>query len=147
MEYFDKSYKIQEIRRDFGENQKFLDWILNTDKLDHNKMFKDNIKPFEILFFDVGAQILKNISGYIAVNPDKAVQKIRKEVNQALKDLQKPDKIEKLKKLKLQIQKLQKIGGMKAIVPTEGIVFKYKGKVYKFTGVPINQILGSLKFG
>ena len=147
--YFDKSYKIQEIRRDFGENQKFLDWILNTDKLDHNKMFKDNIKPFEVLFFDVGAQILKNISGYIAVNPDKAVQKIRKEVNQALKDLQKPDKIEKLKKLKLQIQKLQKIGGMKAIVPTEGIVFKYKGKVYKFTGAfaPINQILGSLKFG
>ena len=147
--YFDKSYKIQEIRRDFGKNEKFLDWILNTDKLDHNKMFKDNIKPFEILFFDVGAQILKNISGYIAVNPDKAVQKIRKEVNQALKDLQKPDKIEKLKKLKLQIQKLQKIGGMKAIVPTEGIVFKYKGKVYKFTGAfaPINQILGSLKFG
>ena len=38
---------------------------------------------------------------------------------------------------------------MKAIVPTEGIVFKYKGKVYKFTGAfaPINQILGSLKFG
>ena len=56
---------------------------------------------------------------------------------------------EKLKKLKLQIQKLQKIGGMKSIVPTEGIVFKYKGKVYKFTGAfaPINQILGSLKFG
>ena len=147
--YFDKSYKIQEIRKDFGDNEKFLDWILNTDKFDHNKIFKDNIKPFEVLFFDVGAQILKNISGYIAVNPDKAVQKIRKEVNQALKDLQKPDKIEKLKKLKLQIQKLQKIGGMKSIVPTEGIVFKYKGKVYKFTGAfaPINQILGSLKFG
>ena len=102
-------------------------------------MFKDNIKPFEVLFFDVGAQILKNISGYI-VNPDKAVQKIRKEVNQVqLKDLQKPDKIEKLKKLKLQIQKLQKIGGMKVIVPTEGIVFKYKGKVYKFTSVCTNQ--------
>ena len=80
MAYFDKSYKIQEIRRDFGENQKFLDWILNTDKLDHNKMFKDNIKPFEVLFFDVGAQILKNISGYIAVNPDKAFKKFVKKL-------------------------------------------------------------------
>ena len=60
-----------------------------------------------------------------------------------------PDNIEKLKKLKLQIQKLQKIGGLDAIVPSEGIVFKYKGKVYKFTGAfaPINQILGSIKFG
>ena len=147
--YFDKSYKIQEIRKDFGDNPKFLDWILNTDKFDHKKIFKDNIKPFEILFFQVGAEILKNISGYMAVNPKRTIQKMRQEMISAMKDLQKPDNIEKLKKLKLQIQKLQKIGGLDAIVPSEGIVFKYKGKVYKFTGAfaPINQILGSLKFG
>ena len=147
--YFDKGYKIAEIKSDFKNNPKFLEWILNTDKFDHKKIFKDNIKPFEVLFFDVGAQILKNISGYMAVNPDKAVQKMRKEMNSAMRDLQKPDKIEKLKKLKLQIEKLQKIGGLDAIVPSEGIVFKYKGKVYKFTGAfaPINQILGSIKFG
>ena len=147
--YFDKSYKIQEIRKDYQDNPKFLDWILSTDKQDHNKIFKDNIKPFEILFFQVGAEILKNISGYMAVNPNKTIQKMRKEMISAMKDLQKPDKIEKLKKLKLQIEKLQKIGGLKAIVPSEGIVFKYKGKTYKFTGAfaPINQILGSIKFG
>jgi hypothetical protein len=147
--YFDKSYKIQQIKKDFGKNEKFLDWILNTDKLDHNKMFKNNIKPFEVLFFDVGAQILKNISGYMAANPDKAVQKIRDEMEKAYRDLSKKGNIEKLKKLKTQIEKLQAIGGLKSIVPSEGIVFKYKGKVYKFTGAfaPINQILGSLKFG
>ena len=147
--YFDKGYKIAEIKSDFKDNPKFLEWILNTDKFDHKKIFKDNIKPFEVLFFDVGAQILKNISGYMAVNPDKAVQKMRKEMNSAMRDLQKPDKIEKLKKLKTQIEKLNAIGGLKAIVPSEGIVFKYKGNVYKFTGAfaPINQILGSIKFG
>ena len=66
----------------------------------------------------------------------------------AFKDLQKPDKIEKLKKLKIQIEKLQKIGGLNAVVPSEGIVFKYKGKVYKFTGAfaPINQITGLMSF-
>ena len=147
--YFDKSYKIPQIKKDFGKNQKFLDWILKTDKFDHNKIFKQNIKPFEVLFFQVGAEILKNISGYMAVNPDKTIQKMRKEVISAMNDLKKPDKIEKLKKLKLQIEKLQKIGGLNAIVPSEGIVFKYKGKIYKFTGAfaPINQILGSIKFG
>ena len=48
-----------------------------------------------------------------------------------------------------QIEKLQAIGGLDAVVPSEGVVFKYKGKIYKFTGAfaPINQILGSLKFG
>jgi hypothetical protein len=78
-----------------------------------------------------------------------AVQKVRKEMNKAYMDLSKKGNIEKLKKLKTQIQKLNAIGGLKSIVPSEGIVFKYKGKVYKFTGAfaPINQILGSLKFG
>ena len=132
--YFDKSYKIPEIKKDYKDNPKFLNWILSTDKQDHSKIFKDNIKPFEILFFSVGAEILKNISGYMAVNPDKTIQKMRKEMISAMKDLQKPDKIEKLKKLKIQIEKLQKIGGLKAIVPSEGIVFKYKGNTYKFTG-------------
>ena len=64
----------------------------------------------------------------MAVNPKRTIQKMRKEMISAMKDLQKPDNIEKLKKLKLQIQKLQKIGGLDAIVPSEGIVFKYKGK-------------------
>ena len=111
-------------------------------------MFKQNIKPFEILFFQVGAEILKNMSGFLAVSPDVAVQKIKKDVDSALKDLQKPDNVEKLNKLKLQIEKLEAIGGASAIVPSEGLVFKYKGKIYKFTGAfaPINQILGSLKF-
>ena len=99
--------------------------------------------------FEVGAEILKNIQGYIAVSPNVAVQKIRKEVINALNQLKRPDKIDKLKKLKIQIEKLEAIGGLSSIVPSEGVVFKYKGKVYKFTGAfaPINQILGSLKFG
>jgi hypothetical protein len=147
--YFDKSYKIPQMKKDFKDRPEFLKWILKTDKLDHTKMFKQNIKPFEILFFQVGAEILKNMSGFLAVSPDKAVQKIRQDVLNALKDLQKPDTIEKLNKLKIQIEKLEAIGGSSAIVPSEGLVFKYKGNIYKFTGAfaPINQILGSLKFG
>jgi hypothetical protein len=146
--FFDKSYSIGQIKKDFKDTPQFIDWVLKTDKLDHNKMFKQNIKPFEILFFQVGAEILKNMSGFLALSPDVAVQKIKKDVDTALKDLQKPDNVEKLSKLKLQIEKLEAIGGASAIVPSEGLVFKYKGKIYKFTGAfaPINQILGSLKF-
>jgi len=147
--YFDKSYKIADIKKDYKDSPKFLDWILSTDKNDVQKIFKDNIKPFEVLFFSVGAEILKNISGYMAASPNKTVQKMRKEVIQALRDLKSGGKVDKLKKLKIQIEKLEAIGGLDAIVPSEGVVFKYKGKTYKFTGAfaPINQILGSLKFG
>ena len=146
--FFDKSYKIPQIRKDFKGNPEFNKWVLDTDKMNHIKIFKDNIKPFEILFFQVGAEILKNMSGFLTVSPDKAVQKIRQDVAKALKDLQKPDNLAKLEKLRIQIEKLEAIGGSSAIVPSEGLVFKYKGNIYKFTGAfaPINQILGSLKF-
>ena len=146
--YFDKSYKIPQIKKDFSQSQDFLNWVLDTDKKNHQNIWKENVKPFEILFFQVGAEILKNIQGFLAVSPDKAVQKIRQDVISAMNDLRKPGNVEKLNKLKLQIEKLEAIGGLSSIVPSEGLVFKYKGNLYKFTGAfaPINQILGSLKF-
>jgi len=111
-------------------------------------MVKENMKPFEILFFDLGAQILKNVEGYIAVNPDKAVQSMRKGLSKAISDVQSGGDIKKINKLKAQLEKLEAIGGMDAIVPSEGIVFKYKGNTYKFTGAfaPINQIMGLITF-
>ena len=42
--YFDKSYKIPQMRKDFKDRPEFLNWILDTDKLNHLKMFKDNIR-------------------------------------------------------------------------------------------------------
>jgi len=145
--FFDKSYKIPTIRKNI-DNEKFLDWVLSFDKNDHQKWVKQNMKPFEVLFFDVGAEILKNISGYLAASPDKAVQKIRKDVINAIKTVKSGGDIKKIQTLKLQLDKLNKIGGLSAIVPSEGIVFKYKGKTYKFTGAfaPVNQILGLLNF-
>ena len=146
--YFNKDYSLGQIKKDFADRPKLLEWILKTDKEDHKKVFKQTIKPFEILFFQVGAEILKNMSGFLAVSPDKAVQKVRQDVAKALNDLQKPDNLAKLEKLKIQIEKLEAIGGANAIVPSEGLVFKYKGNLYKFTGAfaPVNQILGSLRF-
>ena len=145
--FFDKSYKIPTIKKDI-KNKKFLDWVVSFDKNDHTKWVKQNMKPFEVLFFDVGAEILKNIGGYLAASPDKAVQKIRKDVINAIKTVKSGKDIKKIQTLKLQLDKLNKIGGLSAIVPSEGIVFKYKGKTYKFTGAfaPVNQILGLLNF-
>ena len=68
--FFDKSYKISTIKSDLKDEQEFLDWVLSTDKNDHSKMVKENMKPFETLFFEVGAEILKNVKGFIAASPN-----------------------------------------------------------------------------
>jgi len=146
--FFDKSYTIPMIKKDLKKHPKFLDWVLTTDKVDKNRMVKDNMKPFEELFFEVGAEILKNMDGWLAVNPAKSVQNMRKKLKTAIKAVKGGGDLKKLNRLKVQLDRLNAIGGFDAVVPTEGIVFKYNGSVYKFTGAfaPINQITGLMFF-
>jgi len=145
--FFDKKYTIPMMRKDITD-EKQLEWVLKFDKENHAKQVKENMKPFEELFFGVGAEILKNVKGFMAANPKKSVQSIRKKLNTSIENVKASGDKKKLNTLKLQLDKLNAIGGVDAIVPSEGIVFKYKGKTYKFTGAfaPINQITGLIYF-
>ena len=145
--FFDKSFSVRDMKATI-KNDKFLDWVLTTDKLDHARMVKDNMKPFEELFFEVGAEIMKNMDGWMAVNPAKSVQSIRKKLKSAISNVRSGGDLKKLNRLKVQLDRLNAIGGLEAIVPTEGLVFKYNGNTYKFTGAfaPINQITGLMTF-
>ena len=146
--FFDKSYTIPMMKKDMKDNPKFLDWALTTDKIDKNRMVKENMKPFEELFFEVGAEIMKNMDGWMAVNPAKSVQNMRKKLKKAISIVRAGGDLKKLNRLKIQLDRLNAIGGFDAVVPSEGIVFKYNGNTYKFTGAfaPINQITGLMFF-
>ena len=145
--FLDKSYKIPQIRKDI-KNEKFLDWILKTDKIDLKGLQKKHIRDWEVLFFELGAEILKNLSDFIAANPDKAAQQIRKDLKSAIGKVKTSKDPKVLNTLKTQLDRLNAIGGLKSVVPSEGITFVFKGKLYKYTGAfaPANQILGMLKF-
>ena len=146
--FFDKSYKIPNIRKDLSRQPEFLNWVMNIDKKNHRDMVKKNMLPFEKIFFSVGADILENLSNFIAANPSKAVEKIRRDILKASNQVRAGGDIKKMKKLKQQLEKLNSLGGLNKIVPVEGVVFKYKGKTYKFTGAfaPVNQILGLVSY-
>ena len=143
--YFNKSFRLD---KKSIKHEKFLGWAKGVDKFDHKKLSYENIKPFELLFLELGAEILKNLEGFLAVNPKKAVQKIKKDLKSAISGLRTSKDIKKIDLLKKNLNKINSIGGTQAIVPSEGLVFKYKGKMYKFTGAfaPVNQIVGALKF-
>jgi hypothetical protein len=49
-----------------------------------------------------------------------------------------------IQKFKMELQRLNQLGGVDKIVAAEGIVFVYNGKTYKLTGTfaPLNQLLG-----
>jgi hypothetical protein len=143
--FFDKSFRLN------GKNisdKNILKKCQEFDKLKHADQVKKNMLPFEKLFFELGAEVLKNVEGFLAANPDKAVQNIRKQVKSAISVVRKGGDIKKINRLSQQLNKLNSIGGMKSIVPSEGLVFIYKGKTYKLTGAfaPINQITGMIYF-
>ena len=146
--FFDKSYKIPTIKKDLKEYPKFLEWVLATDKIDHTKMWKQNVAPFEKIFLDLGAEVLSNMENFLSANPTKAALKMRQELAKTIKKIRSSNDLRTMDMMKSQLQKVQSMGGFKKIVPTEGITFMFKGKVYKLTGLfaPINQILGMLKY-
>jgi hypothetical protein len=99
---------------------------------------------FEKIFLGLGAEVLEFTSSALTVNPDKAVRDIKKRIDKTIKDVQKSGDPKKIEKLKLELGRLNSIGGSKKIVPNEGIVFLYKGNTFKLTGTfaSVNQILG-----
>ncbi len=143
--FFDKSFRLN---KKTISDEKTLAKAIDIDKMKHADQVKKNMLPFEKLFFELGAEVLKNAEGFLAANPDKAVQNIRKQIKSAISVVKKGGDIKKINRLSQQLNKLNSIGGMKSIVPSEGLVFVYKGKTYKLTGAfaPINQITGMIYF-
>ena len=146
--FFDKSYKIPQIKKDMKEFPKFLDWVLKTDKEDHKAKFKENITPWEDLFLGLGTEIMLNMTQLLTANPDAGAQKIKKDIEDTIKAVQGSGDLNLIKKLETQLKRLKSIGGFGAITSTEGITFTFNGKLYKYTGTfaPVNQILGLLKY-
>ena len=143
--FFDKTFRLN--AKNISD-AKVLEKAKEFDKMNHADQVKKNMLPFELLFFELGAEVLKNVDGFLAANPSKAVQNIRKQVQQSISVVKKGGDIKKINRLTQQLNKLNSIGGMNAIVPSEGLVFVYKGKTYKLTGAfaPINQITGMIYF-
>ena len=143
--FFDKSFRLD---RKNVEDETLLNKLKEFDKQKHKGTVQDTMKPFELLFFELGVEVLKNVENFLAVNPDKAIQHIKKQVSKAINDVRKGGDIKKLNRMGQQLNKLNSIGGWKAVIPSEGLVFIYKGKTYKLTGAfgPINQIAGMMTF-
>ena len=143
--FFDKSFRLD--KKNFSD-ENMLKLAKEFDKMNHADQVKKNMFPFETLFFELGAEVLKNVEGFLAGNPARAVQNVRKQVAKAISDVRKGGDLKKLNRMHAQLAKVQAIGGFNTIIPSEGLVFVYKGNTYKLTGAfaPVNQITGMMAF-
>ncbi len=130
------------------ENDEVKKWFREFEKNELAKKQKAMIKPVETTFLQAGADSLRRVTNFLSSNNPEASVQLKRDVLDAIKairDSNQPDKIAKLQK---ELERLESIG-MDSVVPSEGVVFIYNGKPYKFTGqfAPINQITGTFKFG
>jgi hypothetical protein len=139
--FYDKSFRLD--AKNISD-AKVLDWAQGIDKNDHAKIAKDNIRPFEDIFLGVGSEVLSFMSSVLTANPDSAVRAMKDRLDKTVADVQTGGDPKKIAKLKLELERLNAIGGKEKIVPNEGIVFVYGGNTMKLTGTfaPLNQILG-----
>ena len=139
--FMEKGFRLD--KKNFSD-EKTLEWAKKTDKDDQKKISKKNLMKFEQIFLGLGAEVLEFTSSALTVNPDKAVRDMKKRIDKTIKDVKKSGDPKKIEKLKLELGRLQSIGGSKKIVPNEGIVFVYGGNTFKLTGTfaSVNQILG-----
>jgi hypothetical protein len=142
-----KTLDMRAVAKSVDKNQ--LASIKKFDKEDVKKKYKENIEPFEDLFLELGSIILKNASNFLAVSPDKEMQRLHNEIRTEADKIKKGGDEKKIKKVEDELKRLDRIGGIESIVPTEGLVFRYKGHTYKLTGTfaAINQLMGIIKYG
>ena len=139
--YFDKSFRMNsKTIPDPGT----LKIVKEFDKTDFKNQNKQNVYNFEKIFLELGVEILHNIQDYLSAAPIEATKDIRKRIATKIKVIQKSKDLASLEKLKFELKRIEDLGGFEKLVPSEGIVFTYKGKTYKLTGLfaPINQLLG-----
>lgn len=143
----DKSYRLN--NKNITDD-KILQWAAKVDKEDHKRISKQNLMKFEEIFLGVGSEILQFASSVLTVSPDIATRKIKDRLEKTINDIRKSSDETKIAKLELELKRLNSIGGIDKIVPSEGIVFVYEkdGNTYtmKLTGAfaSVNQILGMM---
>lgn len=142
-----KSLDIRSLEKTIGKAES--DKIKKFDKDDVKKRFKENIRPFEDLFLELGSIILKNASNFVAANPSKEAQRLRSHLAAEAERIKSTGGPEQIMKVEAELDRLNRIGGLESIYPTEGLVFRYNGKLYKLTGTfaALNQLLGIIKYG
>jgi hypothetical protein len=130
-------------------DKKQVDAVKKFDKEDLKKKQKENMRPFEDLFLELGSVILKNASNFVAANPDKEMQRLHKQLKDESEKIMKSGDEKAIEKVGAELERLERIGGIESIIPTEGVVFRYKGKTMKLTGTfaAINQLMGIIKYG
>lgn len=141
----DKSTNLRLLKQMYPDN---VEDLVEIDKKGYKDIVSDIIDPLDNLFLKIGNDVIRLCSGLInGSRNDVIIKKLQNDIKVVTNDIKATGSADAQKKLVKQLRRLERLGD-NSINSAEGIVFRYKGKLMKFTGgfAAVNQILGSIKF-
>lgn len=141
-----------------GKDKNDAEWVRIQDKKIEDKIGK-LLDPIIEIFTRVGIAVLQSVSGIAASDPSASSEGIRKKSEDAIKRIKEfmstqdtgsiNDFEKKANYLETQLRRIEQSGGLKGIAPMEGIVFEYKGRLFKLTGnyLPLLKMITFFRFG
>jgi hypothetical protein len=141
----DKSYSVPQIKKDLGSDAA---WYIDAEKKMAKKWKREVYAPLESMFLEIGTEMMKNISAFLSANPTQAAEDMKKEIDKTIATIRTNGDEKDVEKLEHELSRVAAAGGLESIVPTEGITFLFKGKLYKYTGIfaPLHQIRSILAY-
>lgn len=137
----DKSVNIRDLKGMFPGHE---DDIADIDKKGYKEIYQYVMHDIDILFLQIGNSIIDLCDGFINKGHEKeVVGELTSNILDVSRAMISGDYSTDTKtKFARQLDRLIQLDGIKA---TEGIVFRYKGKLMKCTGAfaPLNQALGT----
>lgn len=140
-----KAFSVPMIKRELGDS---ADWFIDLEKKSGKNLKARVYAPLESLFLEIGTEFMKNMSSFLSANPTEAAEAMRKEIDATISKIRTNGDVSDVEKLERQLTRITAAGGLESIVPTEGITFIYKGKLYKYTGIfsPLHQVRSILAY-
>ena len=142
----DRSVKINVITKFLKAYPGVGDKVVAFQK---NKKFKNMVlKPIISLFMDLGLDTCRNIRKFLATNVEDGARKLRKKYLDAINRIKEEGTDVDIAYMEEQLGMLSDPSALENYLPTEGITFLYKGKLYKLTGYfqVLNRICGYFKY-
>jgi hypothetical protein len=142
----DKSYTAAQLKKDLAPE--VATWYTDLEKNQGKALKRKIYAPLENLFLEIGTEMMKNMSAFLTANPTQAAESMRKEIDGVIGKIRTDGDERDVEKLEHELSRLSAAGGLESIVPTEGITFVYKGKLYKYVGIfaPLHQIRSILAY-
>lgn len=134
---YENGYKLNQLKKDLSQfDDDFLKYIYDWYKVNYKESVSKYLEDLRILLSSVSVKILKHVYNIIPVKTSDKYDDLKSKLADYIDKIRELGNQDDLNRLNKILSDIEKSGAsLSDVIPMEGVVFKYKDKIYKFTGL------------